>query len=128
MKTETKEREMQMTIDWTKPIETIDGDPVFYVGKDKNGKAVIEFKHADGIYRVKYETGQADYKPMSVRNVPEKPKIETKWINLYAPITDCGYDSKEKADKSAATYRSGLIEITYKDEKPIDVKLHPVDE
>ena len=118
-----------MTIDWTKPIENVQGDKLRYVGKtETTGKVVVENLDSGTIYLVYHDDGRyhLNRNTWNVRNVPEKPKIETRWVNVYEGCPGCF--TKEKADEFSSLGRVGQLEITYKDGKPIDVKLHTVDE
>lgn len=115
-----------MTIDWTKPIETVNGDPLFYVGKTKDGRVLVEHDFNGMLSLVDSETGVCNaYERYRVRNVPEEPKIETRWKNLYS-LSFYGYRTKHDADANSLGERTGQIEITFKDGKPVDVKLHSV--
>ena len=125
--------EQKMTIDWTKPIETLEGEKVFYIGHSSDGSIVVERVGMKIIYRVDAMTGVSDSRVgaspcWDVRNVRDESKIESRWINIYEN-EDWGYKTKKEANERSVKSIKPITnaEVIFKDGKPIDIKLHQVD-
>lgn len=107
---------MTKPIDWTKPLQTMDGRPARLLGKLETDTfpMVVAIKRADGrefeacytedgFYYLGKVTDTCD-----LRNVPTK-KSRRVWINVY-PEWQAAYQSKEEADRNAHSDRLACIE------------------
>lgn len=109
-----------MTIDWTKPIETVDGQSARVLATDLDSSFPIVIAvttasrdnetvlllHSDGSY--------AKGKPPTVRNVPTAPIV--RYINVYADnLTGGTYDSRADADDNAGPNRTACVRFEFRE-------------
>lgn len=109
-----------MTIDWTKPIETVDGHSVRVLATDLDssfpvavavrnggdGRETVLLLHSDGSY--------AKGKPPIIRNVPPAPIVRYFNVceNNYFSV---GYNSRDEADEDAGSGRIACVRVEFRE-------------
>lgn len=108
-----------MTIDWTKPIETLDGHPARVLATDlESPRPVVVAVTTEGRVREtvllldsdgSYDPG----KPPMVRNVP--PASVVRYFNVYRDnMVSQEHDSRKQADHSAGPDRIACVRVEFK--------------
>lgn len=108
-----------MTIDWTKPIETMDGCPARVIATDIKGdcRFALAVTKESLPWEIVIQTDEngADWaqKPV-VRNVPPAPVV--RYFNVYS---DCrvgvGHNTRKKADYNAMPDRIACVRVEFKE-------------
>lgn len=86
-------------IDWTKPIETTDGQPCTYLGEFDDGYHWVAYRsHTRKVWgTIKAEpNGFAPHIPCDIRNAPERRRLEG-WCNVWEDGM-CLYGTRADAD------------------------------
>ena len=109
-----------MTIDWTKPIETMDGQPARVLATDlayhRPVVVAVASKGADheAVWLLTSEGAYDTDRPLMVRNVPPDPIV--RYINMYP--NGCrgrAHESRAKADNSAGSSRIACVRVEFKE-------------
>lgn len=110
-----------MTVDWTKPIETVDGHSARVLATDldssfpvavavRNGgndHETVLLLHSDGSY--------TKGKPPTIRNVPPDPIV--RYLNVYrdGSINCVGHKSRADADDYKGQGRIACVRVEFKE-------------
>lgn len=100
------------TIDFTKPVETVEGIPVTIISNEGRGEYNnIGYVDNDPILRCWTNAGIDDYYPTyNLQNTPEKIK---KWLNIYSSGHGFLHDNKQDAYTVLGIDRIACIEIEF---------------
>ena len=109
-----------MTIDWTKPIETVDGQPARVLATDlayhRPVVVAVAAKGADheAVWLLTSEGSYDTDRPLMVRNVPPAPVV--RYFNVYEhDFVSAGHDSRAEADEGAGPGRIACIRVELKE-------------
>lgn len=108
-----------MTIDWTKPIETVEGHPARVLSTDHRycGETlvVIQIEHP-GFSCVGYyhQNGEPEFGSVNIRN--RKTKREG-WVNVYRACNSLGliYNTEQEAKERASSAVIATIKIEWEE-------------
>lgn len=109
---------MANKVDWTKPIQTIEGGKAALVHTLNHGdrRRLVVFEEIPGkeTCLAYYENGTihngcVDFNRIDIINVPPK-KIKV-WVNVYKSGTSVYYSTREVAEDNAYKYCLDIIEI-----------------
>ena len=99
-------------IDWTKPIETTDGEPCTYLGEFNDGYVWIAYRSDElknwGAIKVLLN-GYVPHLNFRIRNVIEKGRLEG-WMNVFVE-GGVFYKRKGTADFAAHEGRIACVKI-----------------
>ena len=101
-----------MTIDWTKPVETLDGEPVRVLATDRpHGLYPIVVMYDGGTVDTLTQDGQDfDDGTVIVRNAPER---RFGYLNVYTDRAGRVHLTRETADNNAGPGRIACVRIEY---------------
>lgn len=108
-----------MTIDWTKPIETMDGCPARVIATDIKGDCpiLIAKMKSDGTEIVALLDKMGRYLPtlgQAVRNIPPAPVV--RYFNVYSDYrVGVGHNTRKKADYNAMPDRIACVRVEFKE-------------
>ena len=99
-------------LDWTKPIETTDGERCVLLGEKKRHLYWVAVETDDEWCTYVVEPngicpGRLD---PCIRNVPEKRRLQG-WLNVYAPDDAHYYESRTEANISAHSNRIACVKM-----------------
>lgn len=106
-----------MTIDWTKPIETMEGRPARVIATDIKGDrsilvAALNVAGNENIYWLDSNGMCFPYREPSVCNVPPAPEV--RYFNFYSDgMISNDHESREEADKNAGPDRIACVRVEF---------------
>lgn len=106
-----------MTIDWTKPIETMNGFPARVIATDIKGDrsilvAALNVAGNENVYWLDSKGRGFLYREPSVRNVPPAPVV--RYFNFYSDgAIGNDQESRKEADDNAGPDRIACVRVEF---------------
>ena len=120
-----------MTFDPTKPVRKRDGCKARIIATDldaeQNIVAIVEGSDGKEYVETFCPNGHLIKNKVNASDLINIPERVTRWGNIYNPdvISDIyTHDTMSMANKEQDENRVGLLEITFENGIPVDVKLH----
>lgn len=107
--------EEETMIDFTKPIETEEGEEAYFLREDSNGGKLVTISKEYGFFTtIFHDTGKSDYTQVRIRNKPELIK-PSGWVNVYLEqhkdgfLISVTYEDKDQAEGRVSAARKEYI-------------------
>jgi hypothetical protein len=120
-----------MTFDPTKPVQTRDGRKARIIATDldaeQNIVAIVEGPDGKEYVETYCPNGHLVKNKVTVSDLINIPEKITRWGNIYKPYfldAICIHDTRSMAEEHKDEDRVGLLELTFENGIPVDVKLH----